>query len=192
MVEGMPRKKKVGRPPGRAKPRLLSVRISQQMRDLLAQAAWENRRSVSREVEARLDHSLGRYRKGDRELPPHLGPLVDAFALTARYVERRFGCRWHENRLTGRELASAVGHIMAEFSPDADDVIPPKVIENAKRHGPGEKVYLARPGVEEAKAIVMLLRVEPGPLKGVPYSGWQHELWKIRRDLEHLEQKRKR
>jgi hypothetical protein len=83
---GMPRKKKVGRPPGRAKPRLLSVRISQQMRDLLAQAAWENKRSVSREVEVRLDYTLGRYRKGGFDLLPHLRPLVDTFALTARYI----------------------------------------------------------------------------------------------------------
>jgi Arc-like DNA binding dprotein len=188
----MPRKRKVGRPPGRAKPHLLSVRISRHMRDLLAQAAWENRRSVSREVEARLDRSFGRYRRGDRELPPHLSPLVDAFAFTARYLERRFGCRWFENRLAGRELASAIGHVMTEFSPDADDVIPPKIIENAKRHGPGEKVYLTHPGIAEAEAIVMLLRVEPGPLKDMPYSEWQHELWKIRRDLEHLERRRKR
>jgi hypothetical protein len=83
---------------------------------------------------------------------------------------------------------------MAEFSSDADDVIPPKVIERAKTHPAGEKAYLAHSGVEEARGIVALLRLAqaPGELKGVPYFEWQAELWKIRRDLERLEQKRKR
>jgi hypothetical protein len=186
--------KKRGRPPGsKKKPDpTVALRIPEETLGLLKQAAWENSRKLSGEILVRLDHSLGRYRKGGHDLLPHLSPLVDAFALTARYIELRFGCRWYENRFTSRELANAIGHVMVEFSPGADDVTPPKVIENARRHGSGEKVYLAHSGIEEAKAVVTLLRTAPGPLKGVPYSEWEHELWKIRRDLEHLERSRKK
>src|SRR5262245_46260285 len=90
----MARKKKVGRPPGRAKPKLLSVRVTKEMWDLLRQAAWENRHSLSREVEVRLDYTFGRRRKGDKgyyELPLHLRSLADAFTFTARYIERHSG-----------------------------------------------------------------------------------------------------
>jgi hypothetical protein len=190
----MPRKKKVGRPLGRTKEKLLSVRVSKQMWDLLRQAAWENKRSLSREVEGRLDYTLGRYQKGGYgyDLPPHLRPLVDSFALSARYIEARFGRRWHENKFMNRELARVIGHVMVEFSYDADDAIPPKIIERAKMHPEGEKAYLAHPGDAEANAIILLLRTARGPQQWPPLSEWEHELWKIRRDLEHLERRRKK
>ena len=188
----MARQKKAGRPRGRAKPSVLSVRITKHMRELLRQAAWENKRSLSREVEARLDYTLGRYGKGGHDLPPHLKPLVDAFAFTARYIEMRCGCRWHENRLISRELPKAISRVMVEFSPAAEDVIPPKIIENAKRHGAGEEIYLANPGIEDADAIILSIRVARPPEGVLPYLEWEHELWKIRRDLERLEKKRKR
>jgi len=190
----MARKKKAGRPLGRAKDKLLSVRVPKRMWDLLRQAAWDNdRRSVSREVESRLDYTFGRKGSGF-DLLPHLKPLVDAFAFTARYIEAQFGRRWHENKFTGRELARAISQVIAEFSSGADDVTPPKIVERAKTHIAGEKAYLAHPGDEEAKGIIMSLRLARGPheLKNAPYLEWEHQLWKIRRDLERLEQKRKK
>ena len=184
--------KKRGRRPGsKKKPDPgYTIRIPEETLSVLKQAAWENGRKLSDEIRARLDYTLGRYRKGGHDLPPHLRPLVDMFAYTARYIEARFGRRWYENRLTGRELAKAINHVMVEFSPDADDVTPPKVIENAKRHGPGEKVYLANPGTEEATSVIVMLRTALGPLKGMPYSGLEYELWKIRRDLEKLSRRK--
>jgi len=159
------------------------------MRDLLKQAAWKNKRSLSREVEHRLDYTLGRYQKGGvDQLPPHLRPLIDAFVFTIRAIEERFGCRWHENLFTSRELARVLGHVMVEFSPNADDAIPPKVVERAKTHFAGRKAYLAHPGDEEAKGIIAALRLAPKPGEGDPE--WYAELWKIRRDLEQLEKKR--
>src|SRR5262249_47254953 len=145
----------------------------------------------SREVDARLEYTLGR--KGGYETPSHLRPLVDVFALTARYFEMQFGRRWYENRLLGFELARAIGRVIAEFSPDADDVIPSKIVERARTHPAGEKAYLAHPGDEEARAIIMLLRTAPPPQRDLPYlqSEWDHALWKIRRDLEHLQRRRK-
>jgi hypothetical protein len=166
------------------------------MRDLLAQAAWEHKRSLSAEVEQRLDYTLARYRKGSLaggfDLPPHLRPLVDAFVVTARYIEARFGRQWHENKFTNRELVRAIGHVMAEFSSVADDATPPKIIERAKTHPAGEKAYLDHPGYEEARGIIALLRLAQDPQILPVYSEWEVGLWKIRRDLERLEQKRKR
>src|SRR5262245_21114531 len=192
----MARKKKGGRPPGRAKPKLLSVRMTKEMWDLLRQAAWENRHSVSREVEVRLDYTLGRRRKGDKgdyALPSHLRPLVDAFTFTTRCIEAAFGRQWYENKFTSRELVSAIGRVMAEFSPDADNVIPPKVLHRAKMHPAGEKAYLAHAGEEEARGVIMQLRTARAPGEAIEsYSEWEHALWKMRRDLESLEGKRKK
>jgi hypothetical protein len=186
----MPRKNKGGRPPGRGKPKLLSVRVTKEMWHLLNQKAWEHKRSLSREVEERLDYTLGRYQKGGASygLPPHLRPLVDAFTFTARYIEAAFGCRWHENKFTGRELARAISPVMAEFLSSADNVIPPKVLQRAKTHPAGEKAYLAHAGEEEARGVIVQLRLARAP--GELFSEWEHELWKIRRDLEQLEKKR--
>jgi hypothetical protein len=191
----MPRKKKVGRPKGRKKDKLLSVRVSGEMWSLLAQVAGKNKRSLSREVEARLDYTLGRYQKGapaGYELPPHLRPLVDVFAFSARYIEAQFGRRWHESKFTSRELARAIGQVMVEFSAGTD-MPPSKIVERAKTHPIGEKAYLAHPGDEEAHAIIMQLRIARAPeeLKGMLFSEWEHELWKLRRDLEQLERKKR-
>ena len=82
----MVRKRKVGRPAGRAKDKLLSVRISTRMQTLLAEAAWKHKRSLSREVEARLDDTLGRYQKGRAALPPRVKRLLDAIAFAVRVI----------------------------------------------------------------------------------------------------------
>src|SRR5262249_14628156 len=171
--------KRRGRPPGsKKKPDpVVALRIPEEILGLLKQAAWKHKRKLSGEILARVDYTLGRYGKGGHDLPPHLKPLLDAFAFTARYIEMRCGCRWHENRLISRELPKAIGRIMVEFSPAADDVTPPKIIENAKRHGAGEEVYLANPGIEDADAIILSLRLARPPEGVQPYFEWEHELW---------------
>ena len=186
--------KRRGRPPGsKKKPDpVVAVRIPEQALGLLKQAASSNKRKLSGEILARLDYTLGRYRKGGLDLPSHLRPLVDAFAFSARVIETQFESRWHENRFTGRELARVIGHVMVEFSPDAEDVVPPKVLERAKTHIAGEPTYLAHPGDEEAKGIIAMLRLASDQPWGTRDLEWEAELWKIRRDLERLERRRKK
>jgi hypothetical protein len=183
----MPRKKKVGRPPGRAKPRLLSVRISQQMRDLLAQAAWENKRSVSREVEARLDYTLARYRKGKKvdDLMQRIRGLLDAVAFTARVIEAETERPWNEDQYTSQHLSRAISSVIADFTLPGEVTIPQKVLERAKNHAAGE-AYPDCFGEETAKGIIAQLRLafEPSQYPSPPMPEFLTEFWKIRRDLE--------
>src|SRR5262249_53755845 len=154
-----------GRSSGKYEP-IVAARIPEKILSRLKQVAAQNKRSVSREIAARLSYTLGTYHKGGIDFPPHLQVLLKLVQFAGHTIERQFGRRWHENRFTGRELAKAIDYVMVELSPDADDVIPPKVIENAKTHPAGKKAYLANPGIEHAKGIVAhfhLLPEEPLP-----------------------------
>jgi hypothetical protein len=177
----MARKKKAGRPPGRAKPRLLSVRISQQMRDLLAQAAWENKRTLSAEVEQRLDDSLGRYQKFRATLPPHVKGLVDAVVFAVPIIERATGRLWNEDQYTSEHLARALGRIIAEYTLPGKSTTPSRVLEKAKEHFVG-KDYPAHLGETEAEKMIAWFRLTPRPQEGNPE--WYAVPWKIGRDLE--------
>jgi hypothetical protein len=181
----MARKERRGRLPGKYEP-VVAARIPEKTLRRLEQAAAQNRRSVSREIAARLEYTFGTYQKGGIDLPPHLQAFLKFVTFAAHTIERRFGRRWHENRFTGRELTKAIDHVMVELSPDADDVIPPKVIENAKTHAAGEKVYLANPGVEHAKGIVawfQLLPEEPFPAGYLPEAEFLQDFREIKRIL---------
>ena len=172
-------------PPGRkTKPEpVVAARISEKTLKRLEQAAAWNKRSISREIAHRLEYTLGKYQKGGSDLPPHLGALLDLVTFTARVIERRFDRRWHENRFTGRELAKAIGYVMAELSPDADDVVPPKVKENAKTHAVGEKAYLARPGEVDAEGVVAWFRFLPEEPQILPEAEFLQDFRKIKRVL---------
>jgi hypothetical protein len=181
----MPQKKKVGRPLGKLKEEVLSVRISKHMRDQLGAAALKNRRSLSREVEARLDDSLGRYQKGRASLPPRIRGLLDAVAFTARVIEAATGKLWNEDRYTAQHLADAIGYVIGEFSPKDKVVVPPKVVERAKAHVAG-RTYRARLGEEEARGVVAWLRLTPEPGEAGPphYPEFWMEFSKIQRNLQ--------
>ena len=175
----MARKKKVGRPPGRAKPKLLSVRVSQQMRDLLAEAAWKNGRTLSAEVEARLDDSLGRYRKFRATLPPRIKGLADAVVFAVSVIENATGRLWNEDQYTSGHLARSIERIIAEYTLPGKSTIPPKVLKEATRHIAGD-AYPTHLGEELAKGVIAWFRATPEP-QG--YPEWPAEFWKIERDL---------
>jgi hypothetical protein len=178
----MVQKKRRGRPPGsKMKPEpVVAARIAEKTLKRLEQAAAWNKRSLSRELRARLECTLGTYQKGGIDLPPHLWALFSLVTFTARVIEKRFERRWHENRFTGRELARAIGYVMAELSPDADDVIPPKVKENAKTHAVGEKAYLARPGEVEAEGVIAWFRFLPEEPQILPEAEFLQDFRKIK------------
>jgi hypothetical protein len=187
----MVQKKRRGRPPAlpgsKTKPEpVVATRIAEKTLKRLEQAAAWHKRSLSREVRARLEYTLGTYQKGGINLPPHLQVLLKLVTFAAHTIEKQFRCRWHENRFTGRELVKAIDHIMVELSPDADDVIPPKVIENAKMHAAGKKAYLANPGIEHAKGIVAWFRLlpeEPLPAAYLPEAEFLQDFREIKRVL---------
>ena len=175
----MVRKRKVGRPAGRAKDKLLSVRISTRMQSLLAAAAWKNKRSLSREVEARLDDTLGRYQKGRAALPLRVKRLLDAIAFAVRVIEHATERTWQDRYVSGH-LVRMIGCIIAEYALPGKSTIPPKVLEEAKRHIAGD-AYPTRLGEELADGVIAWFRFTPEPQEG--YPEWYSEFWKIERDL---------
>ena len=174
----MVQKKKVGRPAGRTKDKLLSVRISTRMQSLLAAAAWKNKRSLSREVEARLDDTLGRYQKGRAALPPRVKRLLDAIAFAVRVIEHATERTWQDRFVSGH-LVRMIGSIIAVYALPGKRTIPPKVLKEATRHIAGD-AYPTHLGEELAKGVIAWFRATPEP-QG--YPEWPAEFWKIERDL---------
>jgi hypothetical protein len=151
------------------------------MRDLLTQAAWKNKRTLSAEVEKRLDDSLGRYQKGRAFLLPRVKGLVDAVAFAVRVIEYRTGRTWNEDQYTSEHLAHMIGCIIAEYTLPGKSTVPLKVLEDAKRHIAGD-AYPTHLGEELAKGVIAWFRLTPEPREGDPE--WYAEFWKIGRDLE--------
>src|SRR5262245_30129361 len=131
--------KKAGRPPGGTKGSLLSVRVTPEMRTKLQSAARKNERTLSREVEVRLDYTLGRYQKFKVEgRRPHIMALSDTVAVSARVMEETTGLPWNKDQYTSQHLARLICVVMAHFTQPGEVTIPPKVTEEAKRHPAGD------------------------------------------------------
>ena len=178
-------KRKVGRPPGGTKGSVLSVRVSPEMRTELEAEARKNKRRLSSEVQTRLDYTLARRHMVGR--PPHIMALSDAVAVAARLIEEATGRSWNRDQYTGQHLATAIGLVIAEFSQPGKVTIPPKVIEKAKRHAAGE-AYPTHLGEEEAKGIIALIRLAPGPW-GPSYPEVYFQAYKIRCGLKSRRRK---
>jgi hypothetical protein len=178
-------RKKAGRPPGGTKGSVLSVRVSSEMRRGLEEAARRSRRRLSREVEARLDYTLGRYQKLKVEgRPPHIMALSDTVAVAARVMEETTGRPWNRDQYTSQHLARLICAVMDEFTQAGKVTIPPKVIEEAKRHPAGD-AYPTHLGEDKAKGIIALIRLTPDwQWWGPNYPDVVLEVGKIRRDLE--------
>jgi hypothetical protein len=177
-------KRRVGRPLGGTKGSVLSVRVSPEMRWRLDIAARKNKRRLSREVEARLDYTLGRYQKFKLEgRPPHIMALSDAVSVAARVMEETTGRPWNRDQYTSQHLARLISAVMAHFTQPGEVTIPPKVMEEAKRI-PADDAYPTHLGEEKAKGVIALIRLTPEPGTWGPYHEFEMEFWKIGRDLE--------
>jgi hypothetical protein len=166
--------------------KVVSARISPEDWQLLETARIKNKRTLSREIAARLQDSLGHYRKSRASLPPRVRGLLDAVAFTARVIEAATGKLWNEDRYTAQHLAEAIGYVIGEFSPkDKVVTLPPKVVERAKAHVAG-RAYPTRLGEEEARGVVAWLRLTPGPEEVGPphYPEFWMEFSKIQRNLQ--------
>jgi hypothetical protein len=109
----MAQKRKRGRPPGREKGSILSVRVSPKTRWQLEKAAKKQGRSLSREVEQRLNFSFGRFGTGRPDRIADLGELV---ALLAHSVERRTQRAWDRDRATREYLIKAFADLVENYS----------------------------------------------------------------------------
>src|SRR5262245_25446900 len=115
---------KRGRPLGGEKGSVLSVRVSPETRRQLETAAQKNRRSLSREVEGRLNFSFGRYGTGR---PTHIADLAELVALLAQSVERRTRGEWDRNPTTREYLIRAFADFVESYSKAIVTRTPPRI-----------------------------------------------------------------
>jgi hypothetical protein len=142
----MAEKRKAGRPPGRTKESVLSVRVSKKIRTALEAAALRNKRRLSREAEDLLDYALQRH-----QLPSRLMALSDTVVIVARIIEEETEQSWNEDRYTSEHLAKAIGRVIAALTRPGKVIIPPEVIKKAK-----DPAHL---GEEKAEGIIGLLKL---------------------------------
>src|SRR5262249_29605238 len=109
----MAKKRKRGRPPGAEKTAMLSVRISAAVRRQLEVAARKAKHRLSREVEARLAYTLGRYGTGR---PTQIRDLAELTALLAEEIERETGGAWDRKPLTRERLVKAFAQMVDLYS----------------------------------------------------------------------------
>jgi len=152
------------------------------MRRGLETAARKNRRSLSREVEGRLDFSFGRYGTGR---PAHIADLAELVALLAESVERRTHGEWDHERATRECLIRAFTLLIDVYSKaivTSSSVIFPS--KSALDHDDPATMAVS-------EVIISLLGSVPPP--GV----WQEiygpgggALWKIQRSFEKRRRKK--
>jgi hypothetical protein len=159
----MARKRKRGRPFGGEKGSVLSVRVSPETRRQLETAARKNQRSLSREVEGRLNFSFGRYGTGR---PTHIADLAELVALLAQSIERRTRGEWDRNRATREWLIRAFTDLVDLYSKAEVTFHRPSVSLPSKL--PSNRDDLATHAVSDV--IISLLHSIPPP-------GWEPEIW---------------
>jgi hypothetical protein len=122
---------------------------------LLERASSKNDRSLSQEVESRLDLSIRKERNSGRGR--HLRALGEAVMLVAQCVERATEKHWNEDAFTGEALRRAVESLISHFAPRGTPVIPASIREAAaKRPDQTGDAYRrsAGVGVTEAGRVI--------------------------------------
>jgi hypothetical protein len=161
-------------------------RISQEDWELLETASLKNKRTLSREIAARLQHSLGQYKKGGASLPPHVKALAEAVGDAAWMFEAKTGLRWNEDQFTSQHLARGIGRLIALYTLPGKFMIPRKLADWAKSKPPKQReAYLDKFGEEEIDGIIAWFKFAPSPKSGsgLPYPEWYAHFYKIERDL---------
>ena len=154
----------MGRPPGTQKEPepVVAARLSPKTRKLLETEARRNKRTLSREVEARLDYAFGRYQKFKVEgRPPHIMALSDAVAVAARVMEETTGRPWNKDQYTSEHLARLICAVMADFTQPGEVTIPKKLSRKLSAILPATLTPLSL-GEDKAKGIIALIRLRAG------------------------------
>jgi hypothetical protein len=141
----------------RGKSATLATRIMPSTRAALDRAARENERSLSQEVEYRLQLSIGDDRKNRRQ---HIRALGEAVMLVARFVERATEKRWNEDAFTGEALRCGVEFLISHFAARGTPITPRSVEETvARRPGAGE-AYRSPSGLGETESGRVITLIE--------------------------------
>jgi hypothetical protein len=93
---------------------MLTTRITPDTRAALERAAVKSDRSLSQEVEARLNLSL---RKENTIDTRNIRALGEAVMLVARYIERATEKHWNEDAFTGQAVRHGCEFLISHFAP---------------------------------------------------------------------------
>jgi hypothetical protein len=150
------------RGPFKGKSTTLTTRITPETRAAMERAAQKSGRSVSQEVERRLDESL----RNDRNRRSDVRALAEAVAMIAEKVEIATGKNWLQDAFTGEALRLAIEVLVRHFAPHSARVIPPKVEEAAARGLPEASERDRSPSrVGEIEAFKVITMIEH-------FGGW--------------------
>ena len=121
----------------RGKTATLTTRITPETRAALDRAAQKSGRSLSQEVEHRLDLSIRR----DRDLnhQRHIRALAEAIALLTQQVERATGKCWRDDPFTGEALRHAIEFLISHYAPHGAIEVPAPVEAAAARVPPAAR-----------------------------------------------------
>ena len=107
----------------------LTTRITPETRTAMERAARKSGRSLSQEVERRLNDSV----RNERNRRSDVRALAEAIAIVAEKVEKATGKHWLQDAFTGEALRRGIEVLVRHFAPHGARVIPPKVEEAAAR-----------------------------------------------------------
>ena len=107
----------------------LTTRITPETRTAMERAARKSGRSLSQEVERRLNDSV----RNERNRRSDVRALAEAIAIVAEKVEKATGKHWLQDAFTGEALRGGIETLVRHFAPHSARVIPPKVEEAAAR-----------------------------------------------------------
>jgi hypothetical protein len=140
----------------------LTTRITAETRAAMERAAQKSRRSLSQEVERRLNDSV----LNDRNRRSDVRALVEAIAIVAEKVEIATGKHWLQDAFTGDALRHGIEVLVRHFAPHSARVIPPKVEETAARVLPEASERDRSPShVGEIEALKVITIIEH-------FGGW--------------------
>ena len=110
----------------RGKTETLTTRITAAVRSGLEREAARNGRSLSQEVETRLEASLQAPQKLlDEWGSPHVWLLARLVSNVTQGIERETQKRWHEDQFTADNVRSAVETLVMHFAPKERAQTPP-------------------------------------------------------------------
>ena len=164
-------KKARGRPQHttQRKSRSLNLKTSDELRALIDAAASASGRSLTQEVERRLEASFG---VSAAAMTTDLGPLFRRMSMLIEMIELRSEKKWTEDSATWFAVVGGIKDLLARFEPDDPagllDMKALHRLEGTSEYAAARLASLAavleseRPGVEVARILQPLPTRHPG------------------------------
>jgi hypothetical protein len=179
------------RGPFQGKSATLTTRITAKTRAALDRAAQKSGRSLSQEVERRLDQSLSI----NRDRRPDVRALGEAIAMLLQSIERATNSLWRDDAFTCSALQHGIEAMMVHFGPRETPTVPPSVKTAAAEMPPAlAERYSSPKGVGETEAGRVITWIESWNFRDIADSHLARNIgarfpdeweahWRLLRDL---------